>query len=68
MTLEAAAGHAPAALGAYTPERLSSAARALIENPQNELTFSPASLWEMVIKRALGRPDFRIDPRRLRRG
>lgn len=26
------------------------------------------SLWEVVIKRALGRPDFRIDPRLLRRG
>ena len=53
---------------AYAPERLSSTARALIEDPQNEPTFSPASLWEVVIKRALDRPDFRIDPRRLRRG
>ena len=53
---------------AYAPERLSSAARSLIQDPENEPTFSPASLWEVVIKRALGRPDFRIDPRRLRRG
>ncbi len=53
---------------AYTPERLSSAARASIEDPLNEPTFSRASVWEVVIKRALGRPDFRIDPRRLRRG
>ncbi len=53
---------------AYAPERLSSTARVLIEDPLNEPTFSPASVWEVVIKRALGRPDFRIDPRRLRRG
>ena len=53
---------------AYTPERLSPAARAMIEDLGNELAFSPASLWEVVIKRALGRPDFRVDPRLLRRG
>lgn len=53
---------------AYTPERLSPAARALIEDFGNDLVFSPASLWEVVIKRALGRPDFRVDPRLLRRG
>ena len=41
---------------AYTPERLSLAARALIEAPTNEPAFSPASVWEMVIKRALARP------------
>lgn len=53
---------------AYVPDRLSAAARGLIEDVGNEMAFSPASLWEIVIKRALGRPDFRIDPRRLRRG
>ena len=53
---------------AYTPDRLSPAARALIEDLGNELAFSPASVWEVIIKRALGRPDFRIDPRLLRRG
>ena len=53
---------------AYTPGRLSPAARALIEDVGNELAFSPVSLWEVVIKRALGRPDFRADPRLLRRG
>jgi len=30
--------------------------------------FSPASLWEIAIKRAMGRSDFRADPRLLRRG
>jgi PIN domain nuclease of toxin-antitoxin system len=50
------------------PERLSKEARALIESPQNELFFSSASLWEVVIKRGLGRDDFKVDARLLRRG
>ena len=50
------------------PERLSPAARALLEDPLNELLFSAASLWEVAIKRGLGRPDFQVDPRLLRRG
>ncbi|CAJ0780531.1 type II toxin-antitoxin system VapC family toxin [Ralstonia chuxiongensis] len=50
------------------PEQLSRAARALIENPAHELVFSAASLWEVAIKRGLGRDDFRVDPRLLRRG
>jgi PIN domain nuclease of toxin-antitoxin system len=50
------------------PARLSNEARALIETPQSELFFSCASLWEVVIKRGLGRDDFKVDPRLLRRG
>jgi PIN domain nuclease of toxin-antitoxin system len=50
------------------PERLSTGARALIDDPANELFFSPASLWEIVIKRRLGRHDFTVDARLLRRG
>ena len=50
------------------PELLSPQACAAIDNLQNELLFSPASLWEVAIKSALGRPDFRVDPRLLRRG
>lgn len=50
------------------PERLSSAARKLLNNPRNELLFSAASLWEIAIKRTLGRKDFRVEPRLLRRG
>jgi len=50
------------------PSRLSAAARRLIGDPKNELLFSPASLWEVAIKRALGRNDFQADPRLLRRG
>lgn len=48
-------------------ERLSPAANALIENRDNELWFSAASLWEIAIKRGLGRKDFQVDPRLLRR-
>ena len=50
------------------PERLSQAARELIEAHESELIFSTASLWEIVIKRGLGREDFKVDPRLLRRG
>ena len=52
---------------AVSPEKLSNGAQALLSDPQNELMFSAASLWEVAIKRGLGRSDFRIDPRILRR-
>ena len=50
------------------PKRLSKTARTLIGNPENELLFSAASLWEVAIKRRLGRKDFKVDARLLRRG
>ena len=50
------------------PRRLSAAARKLIGDPANELLFSAASLWEIAIKKTLGRDDFRVEPRLLRRG
>ena len=50
------------------PNWLSGAARKLIDNPANELLFSAASIWEVVIERGLGRSDFQADPRLLRRG
>ncbi|MGH8210946.1 MAG: type II toxin-antitoxin system VapC family toxin [Steroidobacteraceae bacterium] len=50
------------------PDCLSNEARALIDAPENELLFSVASLWEVVIKRGLGREDFKADARLLRRG
>ena len=43
-------------------------ARALIEDLETELVFSAASLWEVAIKNGLGRADFHVDPRLLRRG
>lgn len=53
---------------AGVPNRLSAAALKLIDNPANELLFSAASIWEVAIKRGLGRTDFQADPRLLRRG
>jgi PIN domain nuclease of toxin-antitoxin system len=50
------------------PDRLSAVARTLLTNPDNDLLFSPASLWEIAIKNTLGRDDFRVEPRVLRRG
>ena len=50
------------------PKRLSRQARTLIDNPDNELLFSAASLWEVAIKRGLDRKDFKVDARLLRRG
>ena len=48
--------------------RLPKAARTLLLDPANELLFSVASLWEVAIKSGLGREDFRVDARLLRRG
>ena len=31
-------------------------------NDENELYFSSASIWEIVIKNGLNRPDFNVDP------
>jgi PIN domain nuclease of toxin-antitoxin system len=49
-------------------KRIPRSARALISDPQNELYFSAASLWEIAIKSGLKRPDFQVDARVLRRG
>ncbi len=50
------------------PDRLSTEARTLIGGPEHELIFSAASLREILIKRGLGREDFKVDARLLRRG
>lgn len=49
------------------PERLSPLASDLIADPENDPMFSAASIWEIGIKFALGRDDFRFDPRVVRR-
>ena len=49
-------------------ERLSVEARQLIDDPNNELLFSSASLWEIAIKSGRRRDDFEVDVRSLRRG
>ena len=48
------------------PERLDPALVHLLEDPMNTPVFSVASLWELVIKRGLDRPDFRLEPPLLR--
>lgn len=48
-------------------DRLPSDAQALMSAPDNELFFSVTSLWEIAIKRGLGRDDFKVDARVLRR-
>jgi len=50
------------------PERFSAVARKQLNNPRNELLFSAASIWEIAIKSNLGREDFSVEPRVLRRG
>jgi PIN domain nuclease of toxin-antitoxin system len=49
-------------------DKLPKDARALLEADETQLMFSAASIWEVAIKHKLGREDFRIEPRRLRRG
>lgn len=41
--------------------------RRLILDQKNDLLFSAASMWEITIKSSLGRKDFRVEPRVLRR-
>ncbi len=50
------------------PDRLPARERRLIEDMGTDLFFSAASIWEVAIKSGLGRPDFKVDPRLLRRG
>lgn len=50
------------------PQKLPRKARRLLDDPGTPLWFSAASLWEVAIKHGLGREDFRVEPRRLRRG
>ena len=53
---------------ASDPGRLTPEARNLLGDPATELLFSTASIWEVVIKKALGRKDFQIEPRQFRDG
>ena len=53
---------------ASMPERLSSAAFKLMEQPQHQFHFSGLSLWEIKLKRGLGHPDFIVDFSLLYRG
>jgi PIN domain nuclease of toxin-antitoxin system len=52
----------------WTPQKVSAVGRNLINNPDNELFFSAANLWEIAIKQSLKKQDFQVDARLLRRG
>ncbi|SHE45129.1 PIN domain nuclease, a component of toxin-antitoxin system (PIN domain) [Modicisalibacter ilicicola DSM 19980] len=49
------------------PQRLSAEALELLEDRDNNLYFSAASIWEIVIKKGLPRLDFNVDVYLLRR-
>ncbi|MFK7966811.1 MAG: type II toxin-antitoxin system VapC family toxin [Burkholderiaceae bacterium] len=53
---------------ASDPARLPASVRQIIEAPDNELYFSTACIWEVVIKRSLKRADFSVDANIFRRG
>ncbi|MDR0365879.1 MAG: type II toxin-antitoxin system VapC family toxin [Bifidobacteriaceae bacterium] len=50
----------------YEPAKLPGRAVPLIESNANSIWFSAASIWEIAIKAALGRPDFAVRPREAR--
>ena len=52
----------------FLPERLPEGVREIVLNPESELQFSVASLWEVAIKQAQRRGDFDFDPKALRDG
>lgn len=54
-------------LAAEASDRLSAEAIRLAENPESDLFFSAASLWEIAIKYGRGRSDFEVDPHVFRR-
>lgn len=49
-------------------ERLSAEAIELMDDPENVLIFSVASIWEVAIKQTLSRSDFSADASLMRRG
>ena len=50
------------------PRRLSSSALAYLEDSDNEIIYSVASLWEVAVKFSRGKPDFLIEPKAFREG
>ena len=53
--------------GVSEPHRLSQRARKLLEDNSNKFVFSAVNMWEIAVKRALGRPDFLTEAGILRR-
>ncbi|THB82698.1 type II toxin-antitoxin system VapC family toxin [Pantoea allii] len=47
----------------YRPDKLTDEVREILEDTDNRLFFSAASIWEVVIKSGLNKPDFDVkDP------
>jgi PIN domain nuclease of toxin-antitoxin system len=65
---EAAAGYSASALDRRRAWPAINQDTSLLNDANNELLFSAASLWEIASKKELGRADFQVDPRVLRRG
>ncbi|WP_422528902.1 type II toxin-antitoxin system VapC family toxin [Serratia fonticola] len=53
---------------AYEPEKLTADVVEILEDTDKTLCFSAASIWEVVIKSNLNKPDFSIDPKQFREG
>ncbi len=53
---------------ASMPEKLSPKITEFILDKKNNLFFSVASIWEIVIKNNLGRKEFSVDVHKLRKG
>lgn len=48
------------------PEKLPKKAKDILENPRNRLFVSAVNFWEITVKNALQKEDFKIDPYRFR--
>jgi len=53
---------------AYAPKKLKRHVANILEDSENSLFFSAGSIWEIIIKCALNKPDFDINPEELRLG
>ncbi|HDU3663297.1 TPA: type II toxin-antitoxin system VapC family toxin [Klebsiella pneumoniae subsp. pneumoniae] len=53
---------------AYDPDKLKQEVVELLEDTEQTLCFSAASVWEVVIKSGLNKPDFDVDPEQFRDG
>jgi PIN domain nuclease of toxin-antitoxin system len=50
----------------FWPEIMPQKARETISDEENDLYFSPVSLWEVSIKRSQNKPDFQLNARIMR--
>lgn len=49
------------------PDKLPESDRKMLLDERNTLFFSSANIWEIVIKKGIGRDDFKVDPERMRK-